>query len=58
MVTERPTGKVCIAPKIPSNATEAALDFTDLPLQPELGFLRHASRSKADTSHMLVLVFF
>ena len=57
MGTKRPTGKVCIAPKISSKATEAAFDFTDLPLQPELGFLRHASSSMADSSHMLVLVF-
>ena len=56
--TKRPTGKVCVAPKIRSKATEASLDFTDLPLQPELGFPRHASSSKADSSHMLVLVFF
>jgi len=49
--------KVCFAPKIPSKATEADLEFRDLTLQPELGFPRHASSSKADSSHVLVLVF-
>ena len=58
MGTKRPIGKVCIAPKIPSKATEAALEFRDLRLQPELGFPRHASSSMADSSHVLVLVFF
>jgi hypothetical protein len=57
MSTKKPIGKVCIAPQIPSKASEADLEFRDLPLQPELGFLRHASSSKSDSSHVPVLVF-
>jgi hypothetical protein len=57
MGTKALIGKVYIYTQKPSKATEADLKFRDVPLQPELGFLRHASSSKADRSHVLVLVF-